>query len=54
MKVSLKTHLQTEPSSIPLFELHMDLTQMTEREFTNALTLISEISPKFDVVLRKP
>jgi len=54
MKVSMKAHKQVEPSSIPLFELHMDLTQMTEREYINALTLISEISPKFDVVLRKP
>jgi hypothetical protein len=36
----------------PLYEIHLDLTQMTDREFMNAMTLIDDIRLKFDVVLK--
>jgi hypothetical protein len=53
MKITERMHLQKEPCAEPLFELHLDLTQMTEREMINAMLVIHHAIPKFDVVLRK-
>jgi hypothetical protein len=53
MKISQYFNLQKDPSADPLFEMHIDLTQMTAREFQNALVVFHDIVPKFDVVLRE-
>jgi len=54
MKITQHMLMTKEVAVHPYFEIHLDLTYMTETEFQNAMVQIGKMVPNLDVVLRKP
>lgn len=48
-----ETYSQMDELAVnPYYEIHLDLTYMTEREFKHAVGLLDSIRSKFNVVLK--